>query len=387
MVNRTLKPSKSNSFFLFGPRGSGKSTLLKTLFPPSESILTIDLLNLTVEDRYRTDIGLLEREIIANKNYEWVIIDEVQKLPRLLDAVHSLIESTKVKFALSGSSARKLKRGGANLLAGRAFVYHLYPFSVFELDEQFDLQRSLEWGMLPKVWSFTADDDRLEYLHAYALTYLKEEIQLEQIVRNLEPFRLFLQIAAQTQGKVLNYSKIARQTGVDTTTVQNYYSILDDTLIGFTLSAYHTSIRKRQIQAPKFYFLDGGITRSLSGQLDVPLRPGTSAYGDAFEAFVMLEIRKNIDYFKKTWRMSYLLTKDDSEIDLIIERPGKKTLCIEIKSTDKLIEGDLTSFVKLSQDVPNSESICLSRDLRTQQIAHVKCQHWLHGMKDIFASP
>lgn len=385
MVNRIVNISKTNSFFLFGARGSGKSTLLHAMFQESNrQFIYIDLLNLKVEDRYRLDPDLLQRELKQSKAVKWVIIDEIQKLPRLLDVVHDLIESTKIKFALSGSSARKLRRGGANLLAGRAFVYHLYPFTAVELANKFQLSTALEWGLLPKIYSYASDNDRLEYLLAYALTYLREEIQLEQIVRKLDPFRLFLQIAAQSHGKVVNYSKIAKQCGVDTTTVQNYYSILEDTLLGFILPAWHNSIRKRQIQAPKFYFIDAGIERALSGQLGVAIRPQTSSFGEAFESFVVLEIKKLCGYLNKTWSLSYLLTKDDSEIDLIIERPGKKLLCVEIKSTMALIKGDISAFVKLSADIKNSHSYCLSLDPKFQTIEHVECMHWQQGLKEIF---
>ena len=384
MVNRLINPSKTNSYFLFGARGTGKSTLLKTRFQESKKNLYIDLLNLSVEDRYRSDSELLQRELKQNDSVEWVIIDEIQKVPRLLDVVHQLIESTSIKFALSCSSARKLKRGGANLLAGRAFVYTLYPFTSVELGKEFDLSTALEWGLLPKIYSYKNDNDRLEYLLSYALMYLREEIQLEQIIRKLEPFRLFLQIAAQSHGKIVNYSRVAKQCGVDTTTVQNYYSILEDTLLGFTLSAWHTSVRKRQIQAPKFYFIDAGIVRALSNQLGVFIRPQTSSFGEAFEAFIILEIKKLCGYYKKTWNLSYLLTKDESEIDLIIERPGEKSLCIEIKSTSTLRKEDISSFAKLSADIQNSQSYCLSLDTKSQKIAHVQCLHWQEGLRKIF---
>lgn len=386
MVNRLINVSSTNSFFLFGPRGSGKSTLLHSLHPSDAShTIYIDLLNLKTEDRYRRDPDLLQRELRQNENVEWVVIDEIQKVPRLLDVVHDLIESTEIKFALSGSSARKLKRGGANLLAGRAFVYHLYPFTAHELGEHFSLATALEWGLLPKIYSYTLESDRTEYLLAYALTYLREEIQLEQIVRKLEPFQLFLQIAAQSHGKILNYSKIARQCGVDTATVQNYYSILEDTLIGFTLPAWHTSVRKRQNKAPKFFLIDAGIARSLAGEIGLEIRPGTSAFGDAFEAFIILEVKKLVSYLRKAWTLCYLLTKDDSEIDLIIDRPGKTTLCIEIKSTQTVRPEDISKFARISADVKNSESYCLSLDPSAQQIGHVKCRYWRDGLREILA--
>lgn len=314
---------------------------------------------------------------------EWVIIDEIQKLPRLLDTVHQLIESRKAKFALSGSSARKLKRGAANLLAGRAFVYHLHPLTSSELGPRFDLSDALNWGTLPKLLELPDPSDRKEYLRAYALTYLKEEIQLEQVVRKLDPFRSFLEIAAQSNARILNYRKVGLDVGVNTLTVQSYFSILEDTLLGFHLPPYHRSIRKRQRANPKFYFFDSGVARALAGTLESPLVPGTSAYGIAFEQWVILEIRRLADYARKDWRFSYLRTKDDAEIDLIIERSGQKTLCIEIKSTGTVRPDQLSSFIRLSRDFPNSEAWCLSLDPHRKKIEDVTCLHWMDGLREL----
>ena len=259
MINRLARLSRSNSFFILGPRGVGKSTLIKNYYNlQKESILYIDLLDPSVEDQYRLNPNVLKQQASARSRLKWVVIDEVQKLPRLLDVVHELIENTSIKFILSGSSARKLKRGGSNLLAGRAFMFYLYPFTSFELKEKFNLKKSLQWGMLPQVLKFKSNQDRKEYLKSYTLTYLREEIQMEQIVRKLTPFRKFLEVAAQMNGQIINFSKIGSDIGVDTTTVQNYYSILEDTLIGFHLQAYHTSIRKSQRLSPKFYLFDTG---------------------------------------------------------------------------------------------------------------------------------
>ena len=332
MIDRLAKLSKSNSFFILGPRGSGKSTLIKSKYLTKHS-LYIDLLHPQTEDRYRINPQLLAEKAKARPTLRWVIIDEVQKNPKLLDVVHHLIETTKIKFILSGSSARKLKRGGANLLAGRAFVFHLYPFSFIELNRKFDLQNMLQWGSLPKLLKFKKDQNKKEYLTAYSLTYLKEEVQLEQIVRKISPFRKFLEIAAQMNGKIINYSKIASDVGVDSTTVQNYYSILEDTLLGFPLMPYHLSVRKSQRQSPKFYLFDTGVCRALNRTLNIPLTPQTYAYREAFEHFIILEFIKLSEYLRKDWRFSYLLTKDRAEIDLIVSRSGQKTLCIEIKSS------------------------------------------------------
>jgi predicted AAA+ superfamily ATPase len=182
---------------------------------------------------------------------------------------------------MTGSSARKLKRGGANLLAGRAFVYHLFPFSFVEVGEMFDLEKALNWGMLPQIFATRTNDDRVRFLQAYAYTYLKEEIAAEQIVRKLGPFRRFLEVAAQCNGKIINYAKIASDVGVDDKTVKEYFLTLEDTLIGFFLEPFQHSFRKRLSHKPKFYFFDLGVTKALARTLTVELRPSTSAYGEA----------------------------------------------------------------------------------------------------------
>ena len=382
MVNRIAKLSQSNSFFILGPRGSGKSTLIKQRY--SKKCLYIDLLDPKVEDHYRLSPMALKQELNGQPQLKRVVIDEIQKLPRLLDVAHQLIEEKNIQFILSGSSARKLKRGGANLLAGRAFVFYLYPFSSQELGSRFCLNSALCWGLLPRQFHLKDDYDREEYLKAYALTYLKEEIQLEQIVRKLSPFRKFLEVSAQMNGKVINFSKIARDIGVDTTTVQNYYSILEETLVGFYLNPYHTSIRKSQRLSPKFYLFDTGVCRALKGTLKVPLLPQTYDFGSAFEHFIILEIIKLAEYSRKNWKYFYLLTKDGAEIDLIIDRPGETSLCIEIKSSDKVTENDVRSLIRLGSDIKRSSLYCFSRDPRKKRIQNVLCLEWKEGLSEIF---
>ena len=383
MVNRIAKLSKSQSFFILGPRGSGKSTLIKQRFL-TKNTLYIDLLDPETEDQYRIAPNTLKQQVAGSHRLQWIIIDEIQKLPKLLNIVHQLIESTKIKFILSGSSARKIKRGGANLLAGRAFVFYLYPFTAFELDKKFELNKTLKWGCLPKLLNLKNDRDKKEYLKSYALTYLKEEIQLEQIIRKLDPFRTFLEVSAQMSGKVINYSKIARDIGVDTTTVQNYYSILEDTFIGFYLRPYHTSLRKSQKLSPKFYLFDTGVCRALKRTLDIPLVPQTYEFGEMFEHFIILEFIKLTEYYRKDWKFSYLLTKDGVEVDLIIDRPRQKTICVEIKSSSRITKDDVKHLNQIGKDIPNSKLYCLSRDTQKKKIQNAHCFEWRDGLKDIF---
>ncbi len=281
MFQRLINPLEEHSFFLFGARGTGKSTWLRERFS-HEDCFWLDLLNAEVEDRYRQNPALLARDLESRKTTRWVVIDEVQKVPRLLDAVHSLLEKTPVRFAMSGSSARKLRKSSANLLAGRSFVNYAFPLTASELGARFKIEEILRWGSLPRIFNLEGAAARAEYLRSYALTYLREEIQLEQIVRKIEPFRDFLEIAALNSGKVLNATKIAGEAGVDFKSIQNYFEILESTWIGFRVPAWHRSIRKSQRLTAKFYFFDLGVKRALERSLDSIPAPATSDFGDLF---------------------------------------------------------------------------------------------------------
>lgn len=379
-----LKPSLSHSFFLFGPRGTGKTTFLKGFFRDIPH-RWIDLLDAEQEDAYALDKGRLYRELIPLKSQKlWIVIDEIQKVPSLLDTLHRLIEETALHFALTGSSARKLKRGSANLLAGRAFMNHLFPLTHRELGDSFSLPNALAWGTLPGLCRFTHDADKKDFLKAYALTYLKEEIWAEHIIRELEPFRRFLPIAAQANGAILNYSHIARDVGVDYKTVQSYFSILEDTLLGFFIEPYHHSIRKQQHQAPKFYFFDTGVKRALENTLDVPLKQQTYYFGNAFEHWLLTEIHRLNRYTKKDYQLYYLRTKDQAEIDLIVERPGRGPLLIEVQSTDRPDPVDARKLARFLDDFPQAEAYLLCLAERAQQMGQVQCLPWQEGVERIF---
>lgn len=376
MYTRLINLPHNHSFFLFGARGVGKSTLLKSEFY-SPTCLWIDLLKPQVEDRYARNPELLYADIEAAlpNGLTHVILDEVQKLPRLLDIVHDLIESKKLIFILTGSSARKLKHGGANLLAGRAFVKTLFPLSYLELPNTFNLEHALHFGMLPKIVSLNTRDEKIAFLQSYAYTYLKEEIWAEQLVRKLDPFRRFLEVAAQCNGKIINYANISKDCGADEKTIANYFQILEDTWLGMMLEPFHHSFRKRLSQKAKFYFFDLGMTRALSRTLSLDAQPGTSYYGELFEGFVITGIAKLISYYQPEYRMSYLATKDGREIDLVIERPGQKLLLIEIKSTTVINEDIVRPLMKVAEEL-DAEAICLSQDPHLMQFSNVLALPW-----------
>ena len=387
MIPRLLQLPKKQSFFLFGPRNTGKSTLLKNRYTNSESI-TFNLLDSVLEDRFaRRPQELIEIVSALPDEIDHIIIDEIQKVPKLLDVIHQLIETTDKNYIMTGSSARKLKRGSANLLAGRAFVYHLYPFSIFEIEEMFNLEQALSWGLLPKILTYKNDYDKKKFLDAYSHTYLKEEIWAEHFIKNLDPFRKFLEVAAQMNGKIISFNKIALDVGVDDKTIKNYYEILEDTMIGFFIDGFQNSFRKRLNTKPKFYFFDTGVVRSLSRFLSVPVMPKTSIYGDLFEHLIILECMKLSSYFNNDFKFSYLKTKDDVEVDLVIERPGKPKLFIEIKSSDNVTQESISSFIKICKDYSQNEyieAICLSNDYYPKIIDNIKVMPWKDGIKNYF---
>jgi predicted AAA+ superfamily ATPase len=239
------------------------------------------------------------------------------------------------------------------------------------------------YGTLPGLLKFDTGEEKASFLRAYALTYLKEEIWGEHIVRKLDPFRKFIEIAAQSNGEIINYANIARDVGVDTKTVQSYFEILEDTLLGFMLEPYHQSVRKRQRQAPKFYLFDTGVRRALDRTLTIELKPGTYAYGKAFEHLVIAEAVRLNEYKQKDFRFSYLRTKDDAEIDLVVERPGASTALVEIKSTPQVDDRDTRSLERFAADMPKSESFILSTDPMAKQIGKVKAFPWQQGLKEL----
>ncbi len=386
MIPRLLNLPKRQSYFLFGPRNTGKSTIISRLYNKNNSII-FDLLDPLLEDRFSRDPSELSKIIKAlPEEIEYVVIDEVQKIPKLLDIVHHLIESTSKYFILTGSSARKLKYGGSNLLAGRAFVYYLYPFSFIETEEKFNLDDALHWGLLPKVVSLSTTKEKKKFLDSYSHTYIKEEIWAEQFIKNLDPFRKFLEVAAQMNGKIINFHKIALDVGVDDKTIKKYYSILEDTLIGFFLEAFSHSVRKCLSKKPKFYFFDLGVARSLARILTVPVIPKTSLYGNSFEHFIILECIKLSSYYDNDYKFSYFMTKDDVEVDLVVERPGKPLLLIEIKSTDNVTKESISSFINLTKDFEECEVICLSNDPFAKIIDHVTILPWKEGIKKLYYS-
>ena len=357
---------------------------MKMLFPSKKS-LWIDLLDYRQENRLSKNPDRLSF-LLKGNSFQRVIIDEIQKVPKLLDIIHKEIERNKnIQFVMTGSSARKLKRGQANLLAGRAVACYLHPLSCFELGMNFSLTRYLQFGGLPKLLSLKSKKERVLFLESYVQNYLKEEILQEQLVRKIQPFKNFLEIVAQINGQIINYSKLSREAGVDHKTIQSYFSVLEDTLVGFFLPAYHRSVRKQQQKAPKFFLFDLGVKKTLEGTSVIPLKSGTYAFGSAFEHFILLECHKLNHYFRKGYRFFYLKTKDGLEIDLIIQRPGKRDVLVEIKSAEEIRQEHTKTIRNIASawDRP-CEMQVWSRDSQVQKINRVKCLPWQEALKMLF---
>jgi len=322
------------SFFLFGPRGTGKSTWLQQALP---DCFRIDLLDASLFLELSRDPHRLEALIGRRETDAWIVLDEIQKIPPLLDEVHRLMELYKWNFALCGSSARKLRRGGANLLAGRALTLSMESFSAAELGDFFDLKFALNWGMLPFVWNepqYAAD-----ILAAYVNTYLKEELQAEGLIRNVPPFVRFLSVAGQINGQMVNAQNIARDAAVARSTVDNYFSILTDTLVGHFLPAWRPGLKVREATQPKFYWFDPGVARASAGLLRDPT--DRLWQGAALETMIYHELRVYNEVSRKQRPLYYYRTPAGVEIDFVIEtarrRPDSppQVIAVEVKRADR----------------------------------------------------
>lgn len=386
MYQRILKIPKSKSFFLFGARGTGKSTLLREAFPDT-SAYRLDLLLPSVEDRLTRSPESLVREVQALPSHiNTIVLDEVQKVPKLLDVVHHLLETSerKFRFILTGSSGRKLKKGSANLLGGRAFLRELFPLIQAEVGAKFSIDHALLWGTLPYVYSLEDDEEKRDYLTSYVRTYVQEEIQREQVVRNLDPFRRFLEVAAQYNGNITNYSNIAKGLGVDAKTVASYYSILDDTLLGHIVPPFDFSFRKALTKSPKFYFFDNGVCRAMARTLSVEATAGTSTYGELFEQCLGTQIIHTAKYRNPDVRISFYRDENDIEVDFVIERPGQPILFVEIKSATSITENMLKNLRTVRKDFPNAQFELWSQDPVPKNFDRIEALYWQEALMRVF---
>lgn len=397
-IDRILKLPLKHSFFLFGPRQVGKTTLIKNSFG-LDSCLIYDLLIPEELRRLKMNPGRFRDEIIyRDSKYTHVFIDEVQKLPEILDEIHYLLENMKKPpaFILSGSSARKLKRSNANMLGGRAFSFSLFGLTHLELmpSSKFSLYRSLEFGSLPAIYllSMGGDEnaevgvreqsqDAILALRSYVNTYIKEEIQMEALVRNLDTFTEFLKLAADENTNVLNYSNIASDIRVSSATVKEYYQILEDTLLGFYLRPYSSRLRKKLSKHPKFYFFDTGVARALQQKLSLELTPKTKEFGKAFEHFIIKEFIYTANYLNPDYKFSYYRTENNAEVDLIIEAPTGKVFAVEVKASDTPKNSELKGLKSFKTLVPKASLICASLAEKRYKLDE---DIWVYPWQEVF---
>jgi len=374
LVTRFFKPP-TGSFFLLGPRGTGKSLWTGLCFPDA---LRIDLLEPDIFRLYSGHPEHLREKIEAEPKRNCIVIDEVQKLPDLLAVVHSLMEKKRhLQFVMTGSSARKLKRSGVDLLAGRALMYTFHPFMASELGKKFHLETALQQGMIPVIWSAK---DPGAALKAYIGLYLREEIQLEALVRNIGNFSRFLEAISFSHGSVLNLNNVSRECGVERKTVEGYVSILKDTLIAFDLPVFTKKAKREMAAHPKFYLFDTGIFRALrpQGPLDQP----QEIDGAALEGLVVQQIRAWNAYRGESNQLSYWRTRSNVEVDLVVY--GKDEFwAIEVKNTSRIRPEDLRPLQSFREDYPAAKALFLYRGkerLKRNGILCLPCDDFLKNL-------
>ena len=377
MYTRLLgKPGQS--VFLFGPRGTGKTTWVRRLFADA---LYLDLLEAELFNDLLANPQRLEN-LIPKHFSEYVIIDEVQKIPALLNEVHRLIEKYKYNFILTGSSARKLRKKGPNLLAGRAFTYHLYPLTAMELGDKFKLPHSLKFGHLPTAYT---ESNPKKYLESYVKTYLDEEVQQEGLTRNLGAFSRFLEAASFSQTAILNMAAVAQECSIERKVAENYFTILEDLLIAYRLPPFSKRAKRRLVAHPKFYFFDIGVYRTLRpmGPLDTP----EEAEGAALETLLFQELLAMNDYLDLGYTLYYWRTANNLEVDFILY--GKKGIkAIEIKRSGKAQKKDLAGLKAFLGDYPTAKAYLLyggERRMRAGDIEILPIEKALKNLPEILA--
>jgi uncharacterized protein len=346
----SLEDENNDSIFLWGARQVGKTTLLEQLFPNARYY---DLLKAHEFERLLRQPSLLSQELAFLEEGDLVIIDEVQKVPQLLDEVHSLIHRKKIRFILSGSSPRKLKRNKANLLGGRALKNILFPLVSAEIPD-FDLIKAVNNGMIPRHYMVKNPWERFR---AYIGVYLNEEIREEALSRNLKSFSRFMEIAAISNGEMIVYKNIAQDCGIDYRTVKEYFEILIDTLTGYFVPGFTSTLKRRAIRAPEFYFFDVGIVNYLLNKKN--LLPGSEAFGRSFEHFIIQELIAYLGYTRSHEKLTYWRTSSGYEVDAII---GDGRIAIEIKSIQEVKSRHLKGLKAFMEDFPQAKAIVVSLD-------------------------
>lgn len=361
---QVLEGSGNESLFLWGARQTGKSTLLKSLFP---NALWFDLLLSDTFLRYQSEPQQFRQAVLASGNTVPVVVDEIQKIPALLDEIHWLIVNHSVRFILSGSSPRKIIRAGNNLLGGRALRYELYPLIHAEIPD-FELLRALNNGLLPRHY---LSENPKKLIEAYIGNYLKDEILAEAKVRNINAFTQFLGAAAFSNGEIVNYSNIATECGVSHNTVKEYFQILEDTLLGRFLPSFQKKPKRRVILAPKFYYFDLGIVNKLLKRGRIEAK--SESFGHAFEHFIYQELHAHSKYSEKDYMISYWRTTSQFEVDFIL---GDHEVAIEVKGTDNVQPRHLKGLKSFSEEYSVKKLIVVSDDPLERKAGNISIVPW-----------
>ncbi len=370
---QVFEGSGKESLFLWGARQTGKSTLLKMLYP---NALWFDLLKSDVFERYHKNPSQFREVILARSNTDIVIVDEIQKIPALLDEIHWLIVNHPVQFILSGSSPRKIIHSGANLLGGRALRYELYPLIESEIPD-FDLYRALNNGLLPRHY---LTDNPKKLISAYIGNYLRDEIIAEAKIRNINAFTQFLEAAAFSNGEMVNYTNIALECGVSAVTVKEYFQILVDTLIGRFLPSFQKKPKRRVILAPKFYYFDVGIANYLLKRGVIEM--GSNAFGDAFEHFIYQELYAHSKYTDLHYTISYWRTTSQIEVDFIL---GDHEVAVEVKGTDNVQMRHLKGLKSFSKEYDVKKLIVVSNDPFERIVDNISVLPWKQFLRKLWA--
>ncbi|EKD50980.1 MAG: hypothetical protein ACD_62C00377G0001 [uncultured bacterium] len=355
---------ENKSFFLFGPRSTGKTWLIKQQLQGKAII--IGLLTSDNLIRLTQNPGEIKDIILAHPEKKLVVIDEIQKIPSLLSEVHQLLDTSDLRFLLTGSSARKLKKGNADMLAGRAWNASLFPLTFLEIDE-FDLEHYLRWGGLPQVYPSRKPDEELS---AYVETYLREEILAEGLIRKLPPFSRFLKTAALSNGQLINFTELGNDAAVSPSTVREYFNVLTDTLIGFQLEPWLSSKKRKAIQTAKFYFFDLGVTHALANTKN--LERNSNLYGASFEQFIGLELRAYLSYSRIKENLTFWRSINGQEVDFLI---GEK-VAIEVKATNRITSSDTKGLRTLAEEGVFKKYYLVSQDETIMKKDFIECLHW-----------
>lgn len=361
------------AMFLFGGRQVGKSTLLKERFPKA---IYIDLLKSDIRNRFKQHPEEFRESLLRYPPETLVIVDEIQKIPDLLDEVHWLMVEKDLWFILSGSSARKIKRSGANNLGGRAIPETLFPLVSAEIPD-YDLDRAVQNGMIPRHYMVANAQNRMR---AYVDLYLKEEIIEESLVQNVDEFIRFMEVAAIMDGEILNYENVASDCGVSANTVKAYYKILVETLLGFEVPAYRKVIKRKLYKSSRFYYFDVGIANHLTKRYH--LAPRTPEYGHAFEHLIIQEIRAYLGYTGSEEELTYWHTYENLEVDAVI---GDARVAIEIKSTDHVNHDDKKGVTEFAKEHPETKQILVSRDRISRRSGDVDLYYVTDFFKALWA--